>query len=174
MNKTNLLVDTGIFIAMLVAMEPRFSGVAIHEWLSLALAATIVVHLLLHWKWIVEVGGRFFRKLWHSSRLKFGIDVLLFVDFIAVMLSGILISRVALPALGISLGQVSGTWRQLHSLSADAVILLVGLHFALSWGWVVSTEKRLVVAPVAGLFRPKAPAAHAAPVTVSTHENMGN
>ncbi len=174
MSKTNLLVDAGIFIAMLVAMEPRFSGVAIHEWLSLALAATIVVHLLLHWRWIVEVGGRFFRKLWHSSRLKFVIDVLLFVDFIAVMLSGILISRAVLPALGISLGQVSMTWRQLHSLSADAVILLVGLHFALNWGWVVSTVKRLVISPVVGLFRPKAPAAHPAPVTVSTQDHIGN
>jgi hypothetical protein len=170
MNKTNLLVDTGIFIAMLVAMEPRFSGVTIHEWLSVALAATIVVHLLLHWKWIIEVGGRFFRKLWHSSRLKFVVDALLFVDFIAVMLSGLLISRAVLPTLGISLGQVGMSWRSLHSLSADAVILLVGLHFALSWGWVVSTVKRLVIAPVVWLFRSKS---HAAPVTVSTHENMG-
>jgi hypothetical protein len=170
MNKTNLLVDTGILIAMLVAMEPRFSGVAIHEWLSVALAATIVVHLVLHWKWIVEVGGRFFRKLWHSSRLKFVIDALLFVDFIAVMLSGILISRAVLPALGITLGQVGMTWRSLHSLSADAVILLVGLHFALNWGWVVSTVKRLVIAPVVGLFRPKSPSAA---VTVSGHEKVG-
>jgi len=155
MNKTNLLVDTAIFIAILVAMEPRFSGIAIHEWLSLSLAATIVLHLLLHWKWIIAVAGRFFQKLWHASRLKFLVDTLLFVDFVAVMLSGIMISRVVLPALGLSIGQANMQWRSLHSLSADISILLVGLHFALNWDWVVSTIKRVALAPQAQVFRPK-------------------
>lgn len=99
MNKTNLWIDTGIFAAFLVAMEPRFSGVAVHEWLSLALAGTIIVHLLLHWKWISSVLLRFFKKLWHSSRLKFVIDTLLFTAFVGVMASGIVISRsVCLPS----------------------------------------------------------------------------
>ena len=169
MNKTNLLVDAGILTAMLIAMEPRFSGVAVHEWLSLSLAAAIVVHLLLHWKWIVGVASRFFAKLWHASRLKFVIDTLLFIDFVAVVTSGILISRVALPALGLTLGQGDMGWRQLHSLSADAVIVLVGLHFALNWDWVVSTVKRIVVAPLTGLFRPRQPL-QPLPIPVSTTE----
>lgn len=171
MNKTNLLLDTGILAAFLVAMEPRFSGIAVHEWLSLALAATIVVHLLLHWKWIVGVGAQFFKKLWHASRLKFVIDSLLFVTFIAVMMSGILISRSALPALGIQFGQGDGAWRMLHRLSADASVLLVGLHFALNWGWVVSTVKRLAADPLARLFRPQR-TAQPVPVTVSNDENI--
>lgn len=170
MNKTNLLLDTGIFAAFLVAMEPRFSGIAVHEWLSLALAATIIVHLLLHWKWITGVAAQFFKKLWHSSRLKFVVDTLLFVTFIAVMMSGILISRSALPALGIQLGQEDGAWRMLHRLSADASVLLVGLHFALNWGWVASTVKRLVADPLARLFSSHQ-TAQPVPVTVSNDEN---
>jgi hypothetical protein len=154
MNKTNLFLDTGIFLAFLTAMEPRFSGVPIHEWLSLALAATVVVHLLLHWKWIVGVGARFFQKLWHTSRLKFVIDVLLFVDFIGIMLSGILISRAVLPALGIQLAQTNMQWRSLHTLTANAGILLVGLHFALSWAWIVSTVKRQIFLPLLQPIRP--------------------
>ena len=167
MSKTNLLVDTGIFVAMLVAMEPNFSGVAIHEWLSLALAAVIIFHLLLHWKWIVKVGAQFFKKLWHVSRLKLVVDSLLFVDFVAVMLSGIMISRVALPALGVSLGQTDMAWRSFHSLTADSCILLVGLHFALSWNWVVSTIKRIVIAPIKLLFHPRQVAQ---PMVVSNEE----
>jgi hypothetical protein len=169
MNKTNLIIDTGIFAAFLVAMEPRFSGISIHEWLSLALAATVVVHLLLHWKWIVGVGKRFFQKLWHTSRLKFFVDTLLFVDFIAIMLSGLLISRAVLPALGISLFRENNVWRLLHTLSADAGIWLVGLHFALSWDWVVHTLKQDVAAPVLRLFRPK-PAPQ--PVTILSDDQF--
>lgn len=152
MNKTNLLIDGSIFTAFLIAMEPRFTGIAIHEWLSLALAATAVVHLLLHWKWITSVGTRFFKKLWHSSRLKFIVDILLFAAFTSIMMSGIMMSRAILPALGLRLGE-SPVWRVLHSLSADAGILLVGLHFALNWKWVVTMIGRYIVAPVAALFR---------------------
>ncbi len=151
MNRTNLLVDVSIFLAFIIAMEPRFSGVPVHEWLSVALAATVVVHLLLHWQWIVSVGGKFFRKLWHASRLKFVVDSLLFVAFVGIMMSGIMISKSFLPTLGVQI-QTGQVWRQLHTLSADAGMLLVGLHFALSWNWIVAMLKRYLVAPVARLL----------------------
>ena len=61
MNKTNLLVDTGIFAAFLVAMSPNLSGLAVHEWLSLSLASAVVVLILLHWQWFVIVGAGFFK-----------------------------------------------------------------------------------------------------------------
>ncbi len=34
-NKTNLVLDIGVFAAFLIAMEPDLTGIAIHEWLSL-------------------------------------------------------------------------------------------------------------------------------------------
>jgi hypothetical protein len=162
MNKINFLMDAGTFLAFLVAMEPRFSGITIHEWLSVALAAAIVVHLLLHWKWIVSVGARFFRKLWHTSRLKFVVDALLFVAFVAVMMSGIMISRAILPALGLSI-QPGMAWRSLHSLSADASILLLGLHFALSWGWIWERLQQYLLAPLGKIFKltPRQPSSSA-------------
>lgn len=156
MNRTNLLIDLSVFTAFLIAMEPPLTGIAIHEWLSIALAATIVVHLLLHWKWITSVGAAFFGKLFHSSRLKFVVDVLLFVAFTAVMMTGIMISESVLRTLGIQLA-ANRAYRSLHSLSADASMILVALHFALSWNWIVSTIRRYVIDPVAGLFRRKTP-----------------
>ena len=156
MNRTNLLIDLGVLSAFLIAMEPSLTGIAIHEWLSIALAATIVVHLLLHWKWIINVGAGFFRKLFQSSRLKFVVDVLLFVAFTAVMMTGIMISESVLRALGIQLAP-NRSYQSLHSLSADASMLLVAVHFALSWNWVVSMTRRCLVEPAAGLFRRKTP-----------------
>ena len=57
-NRTKLLLDISTFVAFLVAMDPRTSGIAIHEWLAIALGATIVVHLLLNWNWIVRTFKR--------------------------------------------------------------------------------------------------------------------
>lgn len=155
MNKKNFVLDILIFAAFLVAMSPNLSGIAIHEWLSLALLGTVVVHVLLHWSWITDVGKAFFKKLWHSSRLKFFVDILVLIAFITVSLSGIMISKSALPSLGITLGQVNIAWRQLHSLSADASLLLIGLHFALNWGMVTCMFKKYVFSPLGRLFRRK-------------------
>jgi hypothetical protein len=44
--KINLVMDSLTFIAFLVALEPGLTGVVIHEWLSLALAATLVLHII--------------------------------------------------------------------------------------------------------------------------------
>jgi hypothetical protein len=145
--KTNLIVDSLILIAFLVAFEPALTGIAIHEWLSLAFGATLILHILLHWKWVVQVTLKFFRMLFHSSRFNYLVNAALFIAFVLVMLSGLLISESILPTLGIRLTG-SPTWRFLHSSSADAVVFLVGLHFALHWKWIVNTIKRYVVKPL--------------------------
>ncbi len=166
-NKTNLWIDVGIFAAFLVAFEPRLTGVSVHEWLSLAFAAVVVVHMLLHWKWIVAVLRRFFRRPLHVSRIKFVVDFLLFVAIVGVMLSGLLISRSVLPALGISIPEGNG-WRGLHSLSANLSLVLVGLHFALNWNWVVWMISRYIVSPLRNGFTRRAP--QPAPVEVPVEQ----
>ena len=145
--KTNLFIDTLIFVAFLVAFEPSLTGIAIHEWLSLAFAATLIIHVLLHWDWVIKVGLKFFRKLFHSSRLNFVVDAVLFIALILVMLSGVLISRSILPTLGIQLAE-SQSWRFLHSWSADITVLMVALHFALHWKWIANTFKRYLIKPL--------------------------
>jgi hypothetical protein len=157
--KTNLILDTAIFIALLAALEPGLTGITVHEWFSAAFAGVIVAHIQLHWKWITGVLGRFFARLWQTSRLQFVVDVLLFTSFTAVMMSGLMISRSLLPTLGLSAVRDPG-FRMLHSLAANATLLLVGVHFALNWSWVVSAVRRYVVNPLRGIaFKKEQPVA---------------
>jgi hypothetical protein len=162
--KTNLTLDLIIFTAFLAASNPSITGLPVHEWLSVALIATFVLHLLFHWEWIAALMKTFFKKLFHSSRLNFVIDSLLFVAMTLVMLSGVLISKSVLAAFGIQL-EVSRAWRSLHSLSADASVLLVGLHFALHWKWVLNSLQRYIVTPLTG-WLPRPAARSAAPLAV--------
>src|SRR6476620_6390083 len=91
-NKVNLIVDSAIFTAFLVAMAPRFSGQTIHEWLGMAFGAAIITHLLLHWQWIVEVTKRFFSKAQWSARINYLLNSLLFIDVTLIIFSGLMIS----------------------------------------------------------------------------------
>ena len=148
--KVNYLVDIAIFIAMLVALEPRLTGMAIHEWLGIAFGAAIVTHLVLHWKWLVSSTKRFFGRLKGNTRLNYILKTLFFINMRVVLFSGLMISETALPALGIRLGE-GHTYERLHALTSDWALILLGLHVALHWKWIVNTTNRYVVQP---LLRP--------------------
>jgi hypothetical protein len=150
--KTNLLIDITIFVAFLLAGEPAITGLPIHEWLSVAFIAVLITHMVLHWDWIVSITISFVKRLFHETRFNYLVDFLVFLAFITVMLSGLMISRTVFPALGITV-QGARAWRQIHSLSADATLLLIGLHFAMHWKWIVSAVQRYILAPVGSLFR---------------------
>ena len=155
-NKVNLIVDIAIFFAFLVAMAPHFSGIAIHEWLGIAFGAAIVTHLLLHWQWIIEVARRFFSKAQWSARVNYALNLLLFIDMTIVIFTGLMISESALPLLGIQAG-AGFAWRRLHDVSANLSLLLIGLHLALHWQWIVGMVRRFVVAPLAPRARAPRP-----------------
>jgi hypothetical protein len=141
-NRTKLLLDITTFVGFLIAMDPRSSGIAVHEWMTIALAGTFVVHLLLNWDWIVQVTKKLFTGGLNGSRLNYILNWLLFIDGILIMLSGIMISQAVVPALGFTLSE-NFTWRGLHEFSTNFAMLLLGLHLALHWNWIVSIVKRL-------------------------------
>ncbi len=149
--KTKLLIDSAIFIGFLIAMEPHASGLTIHEWLATALIAVLIVHLLLNWDWIVQITRRFIGKMKSQSRINYILNWLLFIDGTVIMLSGFMISESLLPALGIQLPH-NYAWRSLHDLSANLFLVLLGLHTALHWSWIVDTFKRYVFHPIGRLF----------------------
>ena len=154
-NKLNLLIDLAIFAAFLVAMAPRFSGIAVHEWLSIAFGAAIVAHLLLHWQWIVQITRRLFSSANGSARINYVLNLLLFIDITVVIFTGIMISEAALPQLGLSVAG-SFAWRRLHDTSANLSLILLGLHIALHWQWIVSMVRRFILTPLLPRRHPQA------------------
>jgi hypothetical protein len=149
--KTKLWVDIVIFIVFLITMEPHSSGLAVHEWLTLSLLTVMILHLLLSWSWIAETTRRFFGKLGTQTRINYILNWLLFIAGTLVMISGIMISEVALPAMNIQL-PLGFAWRILHDISANFVLILLGLHTALHWSWIVNTFGRYVIGPLMCLF----------------------
>lgn len=149
--RTNLFLDLAIFIALLLAATPALTGLPIHEWLSLAFAAAILVHLVLHWDWMAGFLPRFFKKLLREPRLNFIVDLLFFVALIAIMLSGVLISKFAAPALGLRF-PAGRAWRLVHKYAADAALALLGVHCAMHWRWIAQNFMSHVWRPAEGLL----------------------
>ncbi len=142
--KINMVMDASLLLAFLFTMDPHTTGRAVHEWLGIALILAIIVHLLLHWGWIVAVTQRFFSKTVNQARINYVLNALLFISMTVVSFSGIMISEVVLPALGIE-AQRNFFWRWLHSFSADAILIVIGLHLALHWKWILNTARRYLL-----------------------------
>lgn len=137
-SKKRLAIDIALFIALLVANNPAWTGIAVHEWLSIAILVPLGLHLVINWEWTVRVAGRLFDRMLHMSSLNLVVDVALFVSAVTVMLSGLMVSRVALGALGLTVTP-SAIWIATHAVSASATVALLFAHFALHWRWVART-----------------------------------
>jgi len=141
--RTRFLLDLFLFVSFLIFMQPALTGITVHEWFATAAILTFLIHVLSQWDWIIAVGKHFFQKFFHQSRLNFILDILLFFSMTTVMVSGLLISRSLLPALGFLVAP-NFFWRRIHDVSANFTLLVVAIHVGLHWDWIVNTAKRLL------------------------------
>ncbi|MEI6290516.1 MAG: DUF4405 domain-containing protein [Chloroflexota bacterium] len=145
--KTKLVLDFLITLFFVVVMSTALTGLAVHEWLGIVILVMIIVHMLLSWQWIASITMRLFTGLPGITRTSYILDFLLFAAMIIAIYSGLMISRVAIPALGLNGLTPSFMWRGLHSLSSNSLLLFTGLHLALSWNWIVKTIRKYVLTP---------------------------
>lgn len=141
-HKFNLVFDLALAIIFVVEMELRFTGLRNHELLGLVLGVAIIVHLILHWSWIVSLTTRFFQKVIHESRLNYVLNVLLFVDMLIATVSGIVISR----TLGLQLGINTRAfpWERIHIITSELSLLIIALHVAMHWKWIATYTGKLL------------------------------
>lgn len=134
--RNKIITDLVVATATVTLLSEKLTGLAIHEWLGVAALAAILTHLLLSFDWFAEVTKRFFQKQSLQVRLNYLASVALFIAMTAAFYSGLMISKVAIPALGLSIaGGMS--WKTIHSLSSDFTLFIVALHLAVNWKWVV-------------------------------------
>lgn len=147
MNRTQFLLflDTILFLALVQLIEPRFAGLAVHEWLGIAIVPLIIVHLIYAWRWIAAALARLGVKGAWRLRINFLLNMALFIAFTVATFSGLMTSFIALPAVGIAPGNYA-RWLGVHNRWTLYVQILVGLHIALNWNWIVGAVRRLVLA----------------------------
>lgn len=138
-----IVLDVALFAAIVVAYAPAVTGIAIHEWLSIAIAVPFFVHMVVNWDWVVRFAKGTMAKLKAASIVNAIVDTALFVSAVAVVLSGLLISQVAAPLAGIAVPS-SQLWHSVHSFTADATVLLLFVHFALHATWMAAVFQSLL------------------------------
>ena len=134
-------LDTAILIIFILLLSPRMTGLALHEILGLIFFIPIIIHVLIAWPWIQNATKKFFKTANRRTRFNFFLNTVLFILMITELVTGFIISQVVLPYLGIN--KINDrTWRSVHNLPLNFVVLFTGFHIAINWKWIVAAFKK--------------------------------
>lgn len=136
-SRIDLIFDFILFVAFGVVFSLNLTGEEWHEWLGLMFGLTLLVHLTLHWDWVVRTARRIVTTM-GRRRLMFVGNFLLCFDLVLCVGSGILIFRYAMPSLGTHFFDTSGSGTKIHEKTADVAIGLIAIHVAINWRWVTN------------------------------------
>lgn len=138
MNRTaKRTVDLLMTIALLLLMGYHLWGDAVHEWAGAAMFLLFPLHHGLNAGWY----GSLFRGKWPGGRIaQTVVDGLLFIDMLALMVSGITMSRHVFGFL--HLGGM-GLARSLHLAGSYWGYVLMSMHIGLHGGMVMGLARKV-------------------------------
>jgi hypothetical protein len=127
----------------------------LHTWTGVAMIATVLIHLVLHWNWISGTTKRTVAEIFNNkhqmssrNRIFIAVDLIIAIGFFLTAVSGIYfllgpagVSSRNTPAFIFS----AQTWDLIHTWASVAMISGLMLHLALHWSWIVSVTKRCLV-----------------------------
>jgi hypothetical protein len=153
-----LLLDTAMLLLVCVLECVALTGLHMHEWLGFALCPLVLLHVVIQWQWFITQFQRMRATGGWRVRINSALNLILLVLMAAVLLSGILVSRLGTTVFGEALGRVR-VWSDIHGSLNFVLVVLVGLHLALNWDWMVAALRRR---------RPTRPALVGAPERTAT------
>lgn len=136
--KSKTAIKAGLDLIMTLVFALLFNkmvlGLTFHEAAGLAIGFAILIHLVLNYKWIVQITKRFFSKeLPLRIRLGYVLNILLFLSFIAIIVSGIFISKVFLVSVR---GFGTLNYKIIHTGASKLALVLIGVHIGLHWSFI--------------------------------------
>ncbi len=139
--KTTFWLDIALLVSVCALQTIRFTRLAVHEWLGLAVIAMILAHLLFSWSWITTQSHRFFARQTARERINCLINFVFFFIVTGAIFSGVLVSQKAVPALTGSTAlpdSMNMRWAMLHAELGSSILFLAALHLAINWEWLLS------------------------------------
>ena len=126
----------------------------LHTWGGIAMIVAVVVHFILHWKWVVNMTKRLAQELTSrtsrmNSKARFNviIDVVIGLSFLACAVSGLYFFVFPVAGAGwaaTALVFSRATWDLIHTWSFVGLVLAAGIHIAIHWRWIVKVATNLI------------------------------
>ena len=137
-HQLNWIVDAGLFTGFWLASLMNLTGLAVHEWLGLAVGILSGYHLLAHWAWVKSVTQRWSGRTSAQARRFFIIDAGLLAGFSLTLQTGLVIST----WLDLTLANYAA-WYTIHVMASLITLGLLVIKIGLHWRWVYKVGQRI-------------------------------
>ena len=136
----------------------RVTWIDVHNWASVALLAIVLLHIILHWGWIVattkRVKGYISRRVRRVMELYIA-AIVLFILFLFESLSGFVLWLILPRGAGdfnfmkagvgrTFWGLQRNVWTDLHAWVAVAILSIIIIDMVLNWNWFFDMSKKLL------------------------------
>jgi hypothetical protein len=137
---------------------PRYIWIDIHNWASVVLLCLIILHIIMHWNWVIETLKR--AKAYFSGPVRkvgeqFIASVTLLILFVADCFTGFVIWLILprgaldyynmLSGMGRTFwGLQRNVWVDIHVWLATLIVAIVIIHIILNWRWLVDVSKKIL------------------------------
>jgi hypothetical protein len=88
----NICLNLTLLVGFLLTFFLDLTGIELHQYIGIAVAGFVMLHLVTHWKWVLNVTARIFKPTPGRVRLYYVLDFLLFISIIIISVTGIFIS----------------------------------------------------------------------------------
>jgi hypothetical protein len=138
-NYIKIILDLLMSLVFVLLFNKRaVAGLQFHEIAGLTLGLAFIIHIIINFKWVKQITYKFFKsKINLKTRIGYIIDLLLLIDMMFIIGTGIAISQALFP--GVFSG--SAVSKILHTSLSYIALLLIGIHIGLHWGWVMNIFK---------------------------------
>jgi hypothetical protein len=132
--------------------SPRFEWVEIHSWIAIITAGLVIIHLILHWRWIIDTTRRvkdYFLKGQKAILERYIAGFTLFILTGIQVLSGFVLWIILPRGVGDSIpsrfgdgrtfwGLQRNEWLDLHAWVAVFMVAIIVIHVIIHWQWIVN------------------------------------
>jgi hypothetical protein len=138
-----ILLDIFLFVGLILLLSPFSTGLSGHEIIGTIFFLAVILHLLFSWSWIKGSSKRFLVQSGWRERFNYFLNLTLFVFVVLEIVSGLIISEVLVPSIGIKKIN-DAAWRGLHNQVSVGIVFLISLHISLNWQRMVSYFRKKI------------------------------
>ncbi len=130
----------------------------LHTWGGIAMIAAAIIHLIIHWSWVVSMARRAWNELTgrgssmnSRGRMNLILNAIVAISFLITAVSGVYLlfvpggRWVADPMILFA----RTTWDLIHIWAGVILTITAIFHFAIHWKWVTKVTRKMI-----GIFIP--------------------
>lgn len=132
-NTFKLILDIFMSALLILMFQKNVLTLSVHEIGGIIVCLLFIFHFIINFSWVKAITVKAFAKNTpFKMRLSYIIDILLLIDTVAILFTGIGINKVFIPKIAF----LPKSATPYHFFTGGLFAVLISVHIGLHWNWI--------------------------------------